>query len=78
MEQEDGQEPKKHKPFRQPRITPRRIAAAVGFGLIAKGYDMMSVPPEAPVNEAIDGAIFGILLVIFGAGLAVFAVLFKS
>lgn len=38
----------------------------------------MSVPPEAPVNEAIDGGIFGIVVVICGAGLAVFAVLFKS
>lgn len=80
MEQleEDGQEPKKHKSFRQPRLTPRRIAAAVGFALIAKGYDMMSVSPDTPANEAIDGGIFGILLVIFGSGLAVVAVLFKS
>lgn len=41
MEQleEDGQEPKKHKSFRQPRLTPRRIVAALGFALIAKGYD---------------------------------------
>ncbi len=77
MEQEDDEEPKKRKPFRQPRITPRRVVAVTGFVLVAKGYDMMSVAPDAPAKEAVDGAIFGILTVILGAALAIFAVLFK-
>lgn len=76
--EEESQGPKKNKSFRQPRITPRSVAGAIGFGLIAKGYDMMSVSPDAPIQEALDGGIFGIMVVILGAGLAVFAVLFKS
>lgn len=82
MEQpEDGLEHEEHhghKAHRGPRITVRRVLGVIGFALIAKGYDMMTVPPDAATKEAIDGGIFGVLVVILGAGLAVFAVLFRS
>lgn len=76
--EEDGEEPKKRRAFHQPRVTARRLVAAIGLGLIAKGYHMMSVAPDATPQEAVDGGIFGVLVVIAGAGLAVFAVLFRS
>lgn len=77
VSEDDGEEHPKRKPFRQPFVTPRRIIGAIGLCLIAWGYDKMSVPPDAPIDEALDGGINGILTVILGAALAVFAILFK-
>ncbi|MBS4096332.1 MAG: hypothetical protein KGZ83_05775 [Sulfuricella sp.] len=64
------------KPHRPPRITARRVVGAIGFGLLAYGFDMLSVAPDATIDEVMRGGVGGILVVMLGAALAVFAVLF--